>query len=61
MKRIYSLLMIMAFAFGVILTGCDYTPQEIETASDSGITKTSVEVQTQANGLTVEQENVKNR
>lgn len=54
MKKILFLLLIGIFVF---VYGCDYN----ETKTDSGITKTTAEVKTGSDGLTVEQRNIKKR
>jgi hypothetical protein len=56
-KKIISIAIIVFMI--IALSGCVDNPSK--PISDSGVSKTSVNVQTQPNGLTIEQQNVKDR
>ena len=60
MVRKLGKIFLVFLLIGVVLfAGCESTPRQ--PVSDSGVTKASANVQTQANGLTIEQENIKKR
>lgn len=57
MKKFFALITIFVALFVVV--GCDI--QSSEPKSASGVSKTNVQVQTQASGMTIEQENIAGR
>lgn len=60
MKKIFGLLMVMSMFILMSNSGCEPDPAR-ETATNSGVRKATVEVQTNADGHTVEQDKIADR